>query len=416
MNNQGGRGGGDKRKSGSRAPSKRAESAKAGRVASQVSAAQRAINPRWVALQVIAAVDEGAYANLILPQLLSRSKREGLADRDIGLVTELVYGTIRMQRQLDALLQPFLSRPPDAEVLRVLRLGAYQIRHMRIPSHAAVSETVEMAPARGRGFTNAVLRKLSSADPNTGFASLGEELSYPEWIVKSMIATLGQGDAVDVLQAMNIAAEVHTRADGYVQDLASQSVAGFVGAKSGERVLDMCAAPGGKATALAGLGAYVVAADLHQHRVGLIAQNVESLGLQSNVGVLRCDARQLPLRSGSFDRVLLDAPCSGFGSLRRRPDARWRIKPADVVALVALQRSLFASAVEACRSGGVVVYSACTLTREETLDFDTWVAETFPDLVSLEAPSTVGWQPWGRGALLLPAATDGMFVVAYRKP
>ncbi len=370
---------------------------------------------RSVALAALAAVDGGAFANLTLPQLLVRAKREGLDDRDAALSTELVYGTVRMQRELDAVLAPYISRTPDAEVRRVLRMGAYQIRHLRIPAHAAVSETVAIAPGRGQGFVNAVLRQLAGAKSAPTFANLGEELSYPDWIVDAAINALGRDDAIDVLGAMNVPATSHEREDGYVQDLASQVVGRFVGAQPGERILDLCAAPGGKATSMAGRGAYVVAVELHAHRAKLVVENVARLGLKERVATIRADGRFLPFPRVTFDRVLVDAPCSGLGSLRRRPDARWRITPTDVDALVVLQRELLFAAVDAVRPGGTVVFSVCTFMRKETEGLDAWAAKHLPGLVALEPPSDPGWRPCGRGALLLPGTTDGMFVVAYQR-
>lgn len=376
---------------------------------------RRPPNTRRVALNVLNAVDEGAYANLVLPPLLVRARREGMEERDAALVTEMVYGTIRMRRELDAVLAPHLARTPDAGIRTVLRLGAYQIRHLRVPAHAAVSETVEVAPLRGRTFVNAVLRRVAAAKSGPTFASDGERLSYPDWIVSALTASLGHADAIDALEAMNLAAVVHLRADGYVQDLASQAVASFAGARPGERVLDLGAAPGGKTTAMAGAGAFVVAGDLHAHRMGLIAENVNSLKLADRVCLVQCDARHLPFKEASFDRVLADAPCSGLGSLRRRPDARWRIEQADIADLVLVQRAFIRSARAALRPGGVLVFSVCTLTIEETSGIDEWVSVEFPDLVAIERPMADGWRPWGRGAMVLPGVTDGMFAVAYRR-
>lgn len=363
----------------------------------------------------MAAVDGGAFANLTLPPLLVKAKREGMSDRDASLTTELVYGTVRMQRQLDSLLLPFLSRTPDAEVRRVLRLGTYQIHHLRVPAHAAVSETVAISPPPARGFVNAVLRQVAAAKAEPASRSFGERLSYPDWIVDSLIASVGKGDAVDVMEAMNVAAEVHERDDGYVQDLASQFVGRFVGARPGEVVLDLCAAPGGKATAMAGAGAFVVAVDRHLHRCALVVENAERLGLNADISVVGADGLSLPFRPATFDRVLVDAPCSGLGSLRRRPDARWRITRADVDELVVLQRALLGAAAASVKPGGTVVFSACTLTLEETVGIDEWAASELPGLVASAPPSGPGWRPWGRGGLLLPAVSDGMFAVAYTR-
>jgi 16S rRNA (cytosine967-C5)-methyltransferase len=370
---------------------------------------------RLVALAALESVDGGAYANLTLPPLLVKAKREGLSDRDAALATELVYGTVRMQRQLDSLLHPHLSRTPDAEVRRLLRLGTYQIHHLRTPAHAAVSETVAISPPKARGFVNAVLRQVAAAKAEPASRSFGERLSYPDWIVDSMIASLGKGDAVDVLEAMNVPATMHERDDGYVQDLASQFVGPFVDAQPGEVILDLCAAPGGKATAIAGRGAFVVAVDVHRHRCALVVENAERLGLTERIASVCADGTALPFRPGTFDRVLVDAPCSGLGSLRRRPDARWRITRADVDELVTLQRSLLAAAAAMVKTGGTVVFSACTLTLEETVGVDEWAVDALPQLHATTAPSGPGWRPWGRGGLLLPAVSDGMFAVAYER-
>jgi 16S rRNA (cytosine967-C5)-methyltransferase len=206
------------------------------------------------------------------------------------------------------------------------------------------------------------------------------------------------------------------------QDQASQAVAAAVGARPGERILDLAAAPGGKATAMAeamGDEGLVVAADLNPGRAGRVRAAAGRLGLDS-VCVLAADGRHLPLRpsgepAGGFDRVLLDAPCSGLGVLRRRPEARWRLDPSDIDRLAALQRELFTEAAARTRPGGLLVYSVCTFSREETLDIDRWATETFPGLTALPAPGAP-WRAHGRGALLLPTAagTDGMFLLLLR--
>jgi 16S rRNA (cytosine967-C5)-methyltransferase len=205
------------------------------------------------------------------------------------------------------------------------------------------------------------------------------------------------------------------------QDQASQAVAAAVGARPGERVLDMAAAPGGKATAMAeamGADGFVLASDISPGRARLVRKAATRLGLDA-VTVVAADARHLPLAStGTFDRVLLDAPCSGLGVLRRRPEARWRLSPSDIDRLAALQRELLAVAVERLRPGGRLAYCVCTLTREETTDIDGWIATTYPALTpepgALPGPP---WRPHGRGALLLPnaAATDGMFLLLFTR-
>ena len=368
------------------------------------------VTARQVACDVLDRIDPGgAFANVLLPHALESS---GLDERDRRFVTELVYGTTRMRRACDFLVDRFLARDVEPSVRNVLRAGAYQLVHLGVPPHAAVGETVTVAPRAARGLVNAVLRKVATAP--SGFPTPNVELSYPDWIVERLTADLGAVAALDALRAMNEPAAVTVRADGYVQDLASQWVAEAVGARPGERIADVCAAPGGKATAMAGAGAFVAAGDVSEARTRLVVDNAARLG--STVAAVCADARRPPLRDGAFDRVLLDAPCSGLGVLRRRPDARWRVVPEDVHELAALQRSLLDATASLVPPGGVLVYSACTLTEAETRGLDEHAHSAHPGLEALPAPEPP-WMPWGRGALLLPqaAGTDGMFVLRLRR-
>jgi 16S rRNA (cytosine967-C5)-methyltransferase len=214
---------------------------------------------------------------------------------------------------------------------------------------------------------------------------------------------------------MNEAPAVTVRDDGYTQDLASQWAAAAVGAVAGERVADVCAAPGGKATAMAGGGALVLASDLDPARVALIAGNVDRLELGGAVAPVVADGTRPPWRPASLDRVLVDAPCSGLGVLRRRPDARWRVTPEDVDRLVPLQRALLSAAADLVAPGGTLAYSVCTITAAETLGVDTWLADAHPQLQPLDRLGAP-WRAHGRGDLLLPQdeGTDGMFVLRLR--
>lgn len=360
---------------------------------------------RKVAIQALVRIDtEGAYANLVLPKLLGRS---GLPERDRAFATQLVYGTTRHRRACDWFVERFVLRELDPEVRAALRLGAYQLRFLGTPPHAAVSATVSAVPRRARGFVNAVLRKIADADD--AWPSDAVRLSYPDWVVERLDADLGEERSRAALESMNGAAPVTERADGYVQDEASQLVVDAVGAVAGERVLDLCAAPGGKATALASV-ATVVAADVRPSRARLIATNVAALAIgPDRLQTVVADGTAPPFPPGSFDRVLVDAPCSGLGSLRRRADARWRIDEAAPARLAGLQRRLLETAATLVRPGGTLVYSVCTLTAVETTGVAGSFSEANPHWNPLDAPGDP-WIPWGTGALLLPqtTGTDGM--------
>ncbi|MGZ4717250.1 MAG: transcription antitermination factor NusB [Acidimicrobiales bacterium] len=367
---------------------------------------------RRLALDALLRIDqEGAYANLVLPGLLARSS---LDQRDRGFVTELVYGTTRMRRACDWLVDRFVMRDLDPPTRMALRLGAYQLVFLDTPAHAAVSATVGVAPTRSRGLVNAVLRRVASAPRD--WPDEGTRLSYPDWIIERLTTDLGEASAVEALEAMNERAVSVERDDGYHQDPASQWVAAEVCAEPGEVVLDLCAGPGGKATLLAVTGALVVATDSRPARAGLVGHNASELGLD-NVEVLSADGTRPPFVAASFDRVLVDAPCSGLGSLRRRADARWRIRPTDLDSLVDLQRRLLDSAAGLVRPGGTLVYSVCTLSDAETVGIDRWLEQEHPELVAVLPPGAP-FEPHGRGALLLPqrtdapnGPTDGMFLV-----
>jgi 16S rRNA (cytosine967-C5)-methyltransferase len=304
-------------------------------------------NARQLAYRCLQRIDhDGAYANLLLQSELGRSK---LSERDRGFVTELVYGTTRMRRACDALIDRFLLKEPQPELRTLLRLGAYQLYFAGVAAHAAVGETVELAPKPARGFVNAILRRVG--DTPIVWPSDGARLSYPDWIVDRLRAELGD-EAEPALSRMNEPAPVSIREDGYRQDLASQWVASAVESAKAEQILDLCAAPGGKATAMAAAGASVIAADLQPHRARLI----------TGVPVVVADAVAPPFPSTSFDKVLIDAPCSGLGALRRRADARWRITEPDIAVLATLQRDIIAAASPLVRPGGWLIYSVSTLT------------------------------------------------------
>jgi 16S rRNA (cytosine967-C5)-methyltransferase len=288
-----------------------------------------------------------------------------------------------------------------------LRIGAHQLLHLDTPPHAAVSATVAAAPKRFRGLVNAVLRKVAAATKaGVTFPSTGVELSYPDWMVDRLIIDLGEERAHAALRTMNTAASVHVRDDGYVQDPSSQAVAAAVPAGPGEVVLDACAAPGGKATAIAQRGARVVAADQRRSRAGLVVANRDRLELD-DLHVVQADATAPPYRPATFDAVLLDAPCSGLGALRRRADARWRIRPGDIDELAALQARILLANAPLVKAGGSLVYSVCTLTRAESVDVVAATAGALADLGFVaDLPAVDGWEPYGPDTLVLVPGDD----------
>jgi len=372
-----------------------------------MSVPRSAATARGVAYHCLCRIDQdGAYANLVTASQLQHSR---LNDRDRRFVTELVHGTTRMRRACDALVDRFVSSEPDPEIRTLLRLGAYQLHFMGVSAHAAVGETVELASKRARGFVNAILRRVSTTP--MVWPSDAVRLSYPDWIVERLTSELGIDDAIAAMEAMNEAPSATERADGYTQDLGSQWVAAAVPASAGDLVLDVCAAPGGKATAIAAGGATVVAADLQLQRVGLVAENAQRLGATS-VLPLAADGLTPPFAPGSFQHVLVDAPCSGLGTLRRRPDARWRMQPKAVEELAVLQQRILDAVAPLVAPGGTLVYSVCTLLSAESVEHAVPIGfEVIGDRPEGE------WRLLGDGWRVLPhdAGTDGMILLRYRR-
>ncbi|HMF03569.1 MAG TPA: 16S rRNA (cytosine(967)-C(5))-methyltransferase RsmB [Acidimicrobiia bacterium] len=421
---------------------------------------------RELALAALVRVEDGAYSNLLLPKMLRDS---GLDERDRAFATDLVYGAIRRRRALDHLLGMTANRPVDAldpPTRAALRLGVYQLLRAT-PPHAAVGETVGVAPRRARSYVNAVLRAVARLGPpwpwpaGDDAGALAVRLSYPDWMVDELFVEYGPADARAAMEISNepppVALRVNPRharlervveelraagaevapgalVDGALlvrgigdparapvvaegratpQDEASQAVVDVLDPRPGDTVVDVAAAPGGKATAIGervGTGR-VVACDVQSARIRLVTAARDRLGLE-HILPLVADSRALPLRDRSAERVLVDAPCSGLGVLRRRAELRWRIRPEEVPRLAELQRELLRAAAGAARPGGVVVYSVCTLTGAETTGVDAWAERELPELLA-DPPPGPPWRRRGRGALLLPqdAGTDGMYVL-----
>lgn len=485
--------------------------------------------PREAAYQCVrGVVHDDAYANLVLPAIITRFKLSG---RDAAFATELAYGALRMRGLYDAIVSSASRRDAlglDEPVRLALWLGVHQALAMRVPPHAAVSQTVDLARRHGgprvAPFVNAVMRRVTERSredwltlvaPTATRADLAVRHSHPQWVVGELQAALAAdgraGELEQLLEADNAAPSVTlvarpglvdrdelpataTRwspwgatlvsgdpgavpavAEGLaaVQDEGSQLVAGALvahrGVRPGERWLDMCAGPGGKAALLGALaaqrGATLDANELHTHRVELVHQAVRALP-PGAVRVVQGDARTLAgmrtngggdahgnggdsaggstngstngsntngggngyTRAGLYDRILLDAPCTGLGALRRRPEARWRRQPEDIPELVALQRDLLAAAAVLLRPatpenstgphqpGGLLAYVTCSPLLAETrlvndLPGGLTLIDARPALASL---TDTNRDAWGKGphVQLWPHAhgTDAMFL------
>lgn len=377
--------------------------------------------PRLAALELLRLVrDDGAYANLALPQVLRKYKLNG---RDAAFTVELAYGVLRNQMLYDAMAQNCSTRAlvdVEPEVVDILRLGIHQIYAMRVPDHAAVDTCGSLARVTSRGkdashvkarvgFVNAVLRCITRTEFDLDTLSLGNRYSHQDWIVSAFEEALkrnglASSDLEGLLIANNMAVDpviavregekdipgtmpgrwseqarilcdvipldVEQVRDGsaIVQDEGSQLVAqAFLlaqptGAESAW--LDMCAGPGGKAALISDsvpAGVEFIAVELHQHRVDLMSKVVGPAA-----SLITGDARERPWGNRFFDRVLLDAPCSGLGALRRRPEARWRKTKRETLALSDLQEDLLLSAIDSTRIGGVIAYVTCSPYVQET--------------------------------------------------
>jgi 16S rRNA (cytosine967-C5)-methyltransferase len=330
---------------------------------------------RRVALNVLVRVfEEGAYADRAFA-----GEAEGLEERDRAFAQRLAYGATQRVRTLDHALEEVGGRSLadlDIPVRAALRLGAYELAFMdAVPARATVNEAVELArstgASRATGLVNAILRKA------TGIAKLIDGLpestaqeaalkhSYPDWIAETWWREWGSNEALALMRAQNEPSERVVRTAGtgtWPQSRGSQLAGRSVGVEPGERVLDLCAAPGGKTTQLAEQAAEVVAVELHPGRARELEQNVKGLGFE-NVTVVTADARKLPPELIGFDRALVDAPCSGLGVLASRPDLRWRAQP-----LPDLQLELLRVAAERVKPGGSITYSVCTIAKEENED------------------------------------------------
>ncbi|KEQ23322.1 16S rRNA (cytosine(967)-C(5))-methyltransferase RsmB [Paenibacillus tyrfis] len=441
---------------------------------------------REAALDVLVRIEQDrSYSNLLLNQTLQKYK---LDKPDAGLATEIVYGTVQRLGTIDFFLERFVSKglaKLQAWVRNLLRLSFYQLHYLdRIPDHAIVNEAVNIAKRRGHqgisGMVNGVLRSvLRSKSELVLPAGLPAERrialaqSHPEWLVRYWVREFGERTAERLCEANNTPPRVSLRANGLklgpgelverlrqggleaelsavaptgvivrgggnmalspdyaaglfsVQDESSMLVAEWVDPQPGERVLDCCAAPGGKTAHLAekmGDRGEIVACDVHEHKRKLIEEQAERLALRS-IRTLTADARRLAehFAPESFDRILLDAPCSGLGVIRRKPDMKWSKNEAELTEICDIQRELLEAVHPLLKPGGVLVYSTCTVEKAENEDMIRAFMERHPSFEAdlPEVPETlkdrldeelaaVRIMPYDYGS-------DGFFIARLRK-
>jgi 16S rRNA (cytosine967-C5)-methyltransferase len=416
-------------------------------------ASRAAVSPaRSAAFAVLRRVFEDcAYADRAL-----RSESQGLDERDRALARRLAYGSVQRVRTLDHAIETLGRRPLrklDPPVRAALRLGCYQLAFLDgVPRYAAVNESVELVRAvrleRAVSFANAVLRRLADGAralcrslPDETAPEAALRHSYPDWVAETWWRELGADEARALMAAQNEEPETAVRlvrgtvggredpliagawvvdrvdeaafAEGRIwpQSRASQLVGHAVGSRPGERTLDLCAAPGGKATMLAG---EVVAVEVDEARAAQLEETARRLGAD-DVHVVHADGRELPPELGGFDRALVDAPCSGLGVLASRPDLRWRAEP-----LPELQLELLRAAIDRVRPGGTVVYSTCTIDAEENEDVvDAVVGDGLAELDPSLGDDWPAFRHRSRPELLqtLPHVhgTSGFFVARLRR-
>jgi 16S rRNA (cytosine967-C5)-methyltransferase len=418
-----------------------------------MSGAAAVRDARGVAYEVVRrALDGGAYADRALD---GESTRARLEPRERAFASFLALGTVQRLRTLDRAIELAAGRSPDRlerPLLHALRLGAFQILFAEsVPDRAAVSETVELVRSivgpRATGIANAILRKLALDGPGW-YAALPDETpvqaglrhSLPDWICELWFTAYGRRRALDLCAAANVPArvvlrpnplraaageveqlleaagvpfehdcatgslivtgafdlagsELHARGLVVAQSLSSAAVVQIVDARAGERVLDLCAAPGGKTAGLAATGATVTAVERNPARAEALAATLERLGAGA-VEVVTADGREYA--GGPFDAILVDAPCTGLGVLNGRPDSRWRRGPDDVASLAELQAELLGRARELLAPGGRLVYATCTLSPDE----------------NERVPRALGLTPVGERRLWPGPGADGFYVAA----
>ncbi|MDQ0270288.1 16S rRNA (cytosine(967)-C(5))-methyltransferase RsmB [Cytobacillus purgationiresistens] len=441
-------------------------------------------NVRETVLELLEMIEKNqSYSNILLNHAINKNK---INSKDIGLLTELTYGTLQRRMNLDYYLQPFLKNPKKIEgwVVHLLRLTLYQMIFLdKIPDHAALNEAVEIAKKRGHkgisSMVNGVLRNVqrqgvpSLEDIKDPIERLSIKTSHPLWLVKRWVEQFGFEETEKMCE-LNLTAPTQTarvntikatrehvlamleeegieakpspvipegihflrgniaNAQAFkeglltIQDESSMLAAYALGPEKNETILDACAAPGGKTTHIGeklGNSGKVIALDLHEHKVKLISDNADRLGI-SNLDTRAMDSRKVQevFDDESFDRILLDAPCSGLGVMRRKPDMKYTKKEEDLLHLQSVQTNLLKAVSPLLKKGGILVYSTCTVDKvenqevvsaflNEQIDFegDRSIKERMPEAIQ---PLVDGFQ-----LQILPQhiGSDGFYIACLRK-
>jgi len=407
-------------------------------------------NPRAICLQALNRWEsEKKYADELLHESLSCGE---LPTLDRAFLTETFYGVIRNMSRLDFIVSQLREAPVDHSTRQVLRLGFYQIFHMRIPHHAAVNETVNLA-GKARGLVNALLRRgireFDVLQEKLGETSPAVQYSHPEFLIQRWEKRFGREEALQICRWNNSPAEVYVRANGlkvttgeliatardatpscahplaikirqvpypwivnglcYVQDPSTLVPCDLLAPQPGEKVLDACAAPGGKTTYLAQLmnnDGEIAACDLSPQRLKRLEENVKRLGATC-VKTHQCNwlAPPSPFKPETFDRVLVDAPCSNSGVIRRRVDVRWRLTPQDFARMHEKQFAIIKTVEPLLKKGGALVYSTCSLEPEENESIIECVAADIPGLHFVESRQTLPFRD----------QIDGSFAAKFEK-
>lgn len=397
------------------------------------------MNCRKLAVKILDRVlNEGAYSNIILSKELNESE---LSDKDKALLTEIVYGVLRRRKTLDIIISNFVKdiKLMNNDTLNILRVAIYQMNFLdKIPSYAACNEAVEEAKEISEGdskLVNGILRNFTKNPddievPGNKIDEYAYKFSFEPWMIRLLIKQYGENLSKKIMSGLNQIPLVSVRVNeiksdydeafeelesiGYeieegvvcpeaisikggksidnnplfkegkitVQDESAMVIAPLLELEEGMTVIDLCSAPGGKTTHIAEIlrnTGKVLAFDIHESKLALIKENCERLGL-SNVEIKTNDATKLnPNLIASSDRILIDVPCSGIGIIRKKPEIKWNKTRTDLRDIISVQRDIMENAWEYLRDGGIMIYSTCTLNKEENEENIEWFANQHKD-------------------------------------